>query len=283
MRSVRILAALALAIAACSEGGDDREVGETSGDDETASAASTTEGDGDTNETGAVDSSGSTGAPLVDVPATGIAVDFVEINQGDSVRIGEDGAGVGPTARTAPVIANRLALVRGFYTLADDWQPREIEARLVLQHADGTTETVTDSKPITESSFAGSLDRTFFWGVEAEKMQPGLEFRVELWEAEPGPEGGGTPPQLPADGSFAAVGIEDSSLLMRAVIVPIEYSDGMGCTTSPDISESTMQLYEDLMFMMNPLDRIEIEIRAPIQWNTPLASFSELNVELSDL
>lgn len=273
----------ALVIAACSDGTDDRGAAETGANESSEGGESSTPADTSATgaDTGIVESS--TGAPLVDVPAQGIAVDFVEINQGVSVRIGANGAGVGPTERTAPVIANRLALVRGFYALADDWQPHEIEARLVLQHADGTTETVLDSKTITEPAFAGSLDRTFFWGVEAEKLRPGLDFRVELWEAEPGVESEGTPPQLPADGSFAAVGVEDSSLLMRAVIVPIEYSDGTGCTTTPDISESTMQLYEDLMFMMNPLDRIEIEIRAPIQWNTPLASFSELNVELSDL
>src|SRR5687767_2642775 len=176
-----------LATSRCAGSDDARDPGETSegtaADSDTTSTTSTA-----VDTTGGADvessSSSSTGIPLVDVPAQGIAVDFVEINQGVSVRIGEDGQGVPSTARTAPVVANRIALVRGFYTVPDDWQPRDIDGRLVLSHADGTIETLSDEKPIEDDAFAGSLAGTFFWGIEAEKMQPGLEYRVELWEAE---------------------------------------------------------------------------------------------------
>jgi hypothetical protein len=274
----------ATVLGACG-GGDDHGPAavDTGGSSANASSADSSSGVG--SET-APDSSGngsSSGAIAVDVPADGIAVDFVEINQGVAVRVGDGGEGVGPTDRTAPVVAGRVALVRGFYTLEDGWTPREIEGRLVLQHPDGSSETIVDSKPITEEAFAGDLDRTFFWGVEAEKMQPGLGFRVELWEAERGEPSTADPPRLPADGSFAAVGVEGSQLELRALVVPIEYDDGMGCATTPDISDETMQLYRDLMFMMNPIDTLDVQIRAPIQWSTPLESFSELNVVLSDL
>jgi hypothetical protein len=274
--------AVALVLVACGTKGETAS-GEATG----SSGAAESSGGSDSGTTLVADTSSSeassTGAALVDVPAAGIAIDFVEINQGVSVRIGEHGEGVGPTDRTAPVVANRLALVRAFYTLPSDWQPRDIEARLVLQHPDGSTETVLDHKVIAEDAFAGDLTRTFYWGVEAEKMQQGLGYRVELWDADPGEPIDAEPPQLPADGSFAPVGVEGSDLLLKALIVPIEYDDGMACQTSPDISDETMQLYQDLMFMMNPLDALDVQIREPVQWTTPLTSFSELNVMLSDL
>lgn len=272
---------LAIVLAACGSNAGTAS-GEGTGGSESSGGGTSSSGTTAIADTTGADAS-STGAELVDVPASGIAIDFVEINQGVSVRIGADGQGVGPTERTAPVIANRLALVRAFYTLPGDWQPRDIEARLVLQHPDGTTETVLDHKVIAEEAFAGDLARTFYWGVEAEKMQQGLGYRVELWEYEPGQPSEATPPQLPEDGSFAPVGVEGSDLLLKALIVPIEYDDGMGCNTTPDISDETMQLYQDLMFMMNPLDALDVQIREPIQWTTPLMSFSELNVVLSDL
>jgi hypothetical protein len=290
MTRTSLVFAFALALAAC--GGDSAEPaaddGTTSGtdddadddddddDDESTTADPT---DADTSTAAAE----STGAELVDVPAQGIAVDFVEINQGVSVKIGADGAGVGPTERTAPVVARRNALVRAFYTLEPGFEPRAIEGRLVLEHADGTLETMSDEKTIEDAASPADLDGTFYWGLLVDTMQPGLSFRVELYEAEPGPSAEGTLPQLPEDGSFAAVGVENSDMNMRVVIVPVEYDDGAACQTSPDLSASTLQLYEDLMFMMNPLDRIEIEVRDPIQFNEPLESFQQINFILSDL
>src|SRR5690349_16013327 len=117
--------ALALATSACGDDAedpvaDDGTTGDANDDDDDAddddddgSTTAPDPTDADTSTAAAE----STGAGPVDLPAQGIAVDFVEINQGVSVRIGADGASVGPTERTAPVIARRNALVRAFYTL----------------------------------------------------------------------------------------------------------------------------------------------------------------------
>lgn len=284
--------ALVLATPACKDddetAADDGTTGDDGGDDDDDADDDDDDDDGSTapDPTEADTSEGtdeSTGASLVDVPARGIAVDVVEVNQAVTIRVGADGEGVGPADRTAPIVASRNALVRAFYTLDDDYEPRIIEGRLVLEHGDGTTETLSDEKMIADAASPAALDGTFYWGLEAETMQPGLSFRVELYEAEPGPPSDEPPHQLPADGSFAPVGVEASDMNMRVVIVPVEYDDGMDCQTSPDLSESTLQLYEDLMFMMNPLDRIDIQVRDPIQFTEPLESFQQINFVLSDL
>jgi len=227
----------------------------------------------------------STGAPLPAL-AAGIQIDFVEANQGVGVRIGEDGGAVLGADRTSALLANRVLLVRALWTLADDWEPREIEAVLTLHHADGETEELSDRKLVDGPAFLGSLGRAFFWGIEAEKSQPGLEYSVALYEVDvsadeaPVPD---PPPLLPADGSLAPVGVEDSYQLMKIVLVPFHYDDGGACVTTPDTSEATMQLFHDLMFMMNPLDRLDIEMHEPVEWDQPLEDFNELNTLMAGM
>jgi hypothetical protein len=44
-----------------------------------------------------------------------------------------------------------------------------------------------------------------------------------------------------------------------------------------------MKLFYDKMFMMNPLDKLEITMHDPIEWTTPLTDFDQLNSFLSQL
>jgi hypothetical protein len=216
----------------------------------------------------------------------GIVVDWVQANQGVGVAIGAEGTGVGPTERAAPLLKNRITLIRAFWTVPDDWQAREIEGRLVVVHGDGTEQVLSNTALVEGDAFEGDIDRSFYWGLMAEETQPGVQFRVELYEttpdhdADPEPE---VPPMLPVDGSTAHVGIEDSYLVLKTVVVPYEYDDGAGCSTTPDTSEATMQLYQDLMYMQNPIDRLDFEIHEPIVWDTPLESFLPLHSHLVGL
>lgn len=267
---------------ACSPGANDKS---EAGDDDTSDAdASGSTTDGPTS-TGATESE-STGAPAAPVPAHGIRVDWVEVNQGIGVRVGENGAGVGPEARTAFLLQNRRALVRAFWTIDDDWEPREIRAELHLFYADGTEEVLVDEKVVDGVSFIGDLNKSFFWGLLEEQMVPGVRFRVELYEVEDEYIALGEPkrsPHLPNDGSKAYVGVENSYQVMKIVIVPFNYDNGGNCVTQPDTSEETMKLFWDSMYMMNPVDRLEITLHEPIDWNTPLSAFGQLNSYLSDL
>ena len=44
-----------------------------------------------------------------------------------------------------------------------------------------------------------------------------------------------------------------------------------------------MQLFSDYMYMQNPLDRFEFEIHEPIDWDTELTDFDQLNAFMSEL
>lgn len=249
------------------------------------------DGSGSGGDTGAAESDGgtaaqgssSTGESLVPIPARGIRVGWVEANQGIGVDIGLDGEWVGPNDRTSPLLQGRIALVRAFWELDPDFEPREIEAQLHLSYPDGTIEVLEDTKLVEGESFIGDLGKSFYWGIEAEKAVPGLKYKVELYEVEPGPasQADVPSPHLPRDGSSVLVGIEESDQALEVVLVPVQYDDGQGCATEPDMSEETMALFHDYMFMMNPVDRLELTIHEPLVWDGPLASFNDLNSELS--
>ncbi len=53
--------------------------------------------------------------------------------------------------------------------------------------------------------------------------------------------------------------------------------------TEPDTSEETMQLFEDDLYMMNPVDRIDMQIHASIDWDGPVESFVPLNSYMSEM
>lgn len=293
--STRLACCSLIALVACGDSGgnaEDPSVGTsmftTAAADTTASTVSDT-----TPPTSSDD--GTTAAPTTGgepewepIPARGgIEIDYVEANQGVGVKIGADGGGVGGADRSSYLLQDRLTLVRAFWKpLPDDWQPREIEARLIVS-TPGEEDFVLKSRPlIEEDSFVGSLDRSFYWGLMREQVVPNIKYRIELWEVGPGAEDlpePATPPRLPVDGSSTFVGIEASDQVLKITLVPFNYDDGANCKTSPDTSEATMKLFTDQMYMMNPIDELDFTIHAPIDWNQPLSDFNELNQFMSGL
>lgn len=250
------------------------------------SDGSGTVADGPTGSTTAVaDSTGAEWeAPLA---RGGITVDWVQANQGVGVTIGADGGEVGGQDRAAPLLQNRITLFRAFWTVPDDWVPRDIEGRLTISWPDGTEESYSDTKLVEDDAFEGDLGRSFYWGLMADQTVPGIKYRVELYEVTADYDDepvGGTPPTLPVeDGAVAFVGIENGYQVLKTVVVPFIYDDGAGCSTTPDTSPDTMQLYQDLMYMQNPIERLDFELHEPIMWDEPLEGFYQLNQFMAGL
>jgi len=254
-------------------------------EESSSSEAVTTSGDGTTSETP------TTGGPEPFVPGPvhgGLEIDWVEANQGVGVAIGRDGAGVGGAERTSYLLQNRLTLIRAFWKpLPDDWVPRAIEGRLTITYSDGTPELVLKSKPVmvNQESFIGSLDRSFYWGLMKEQVVPGIKYHIELFELEAGHEdypAGANPPRMPYTGN-TFLGIEASDQVLKITLVPFNYDSGDGCKTTPDTSDATMKIFQDQMYMMNPVDKLDFTLHAPVDWNTKLSDFNELNEYMSGM
>ncbi len=295
------LTLLALTCTACGDDGDAASDTLTTTETSPATSLTTPVSDsattepgtstGDTPTTGLTGEEPTTSEPEPFVPAPvrgGLEIDWVEANQGVGVAIGRDGAGVGGGQRTSYLIQNRLTLIRAFWKpLPDDWVPRKIEGRLTINYPDGTAPLVLKSKAVMvdQDSFIGSLDRSFYWGLMKEQVVPGITYYVELFELEPGHEdlpAGANPPRVPYEGD-TFVGIEKSDQVMKVTLVPFNYDSGDGCKTTPDTSEKTMKIFQDQMYMMNPLDKLDFTLHAPVDWKVPLTDFNELNEFMSEM
>ncbi|MBK7826626.1 hypothetical protein [Nannocystis sp.] len=251
--------------------GDDKAGDEAGG---TTEAASTSGGEDPT-----------TGEPFVPFPARGgIVITAVEANPGVAVPIGKEGAPVGGKDRTSYIPKGRDTLIRAFVDVPDDWTPRPIEARLMLSGG-GVDQTLQQTVTISEDSFVGDLTSTFYFGVHADVIVPGLKYQIELWEAAPGQEGlpeAPTPVAL-KDGP-GPVGVESAFTEMRVVLVPIDYSYE-SCNQKVD-GEAQRKAFEDALFQQNGIASLELEVHAPYKVDYDMVSFgglSQLVNEMSQL
>lgn len=244
------------------DGGDD---GGTAGDDGVDDG-----GSGQVDGTAGDDD----GAPAQDIPARGLTITRVEANPGVAVPVIENGQWVDGPDRRAQIPKGRNTAFRVYVDIDESiWVQREIEGRLTIIAADGSEMTFTEVVDIGTDSSESSLQSNFLFGVVAEFMTPGAQFRVELFEAggnyESLPEAD-APPAASAKDEF--IGIENSEQNMKIVLVPVDYDFG-GCTASVDTSEESIAKYEDAMYQQNGLETIQLEVHEPL---------SVTNLDLSD-
>lgn len=241
-------------------------------------------------ETGATSedptSGGSTGAAFTPIPARGgILINRVEANSGVAVAIGRDGAWVDGSGRNAYLPARRDTLIRAYVDVPDDWVGRELEGRLRLTGG-GVDKELSMKTTISADSRDADIASTFYWGVEAADVQPGLKYSVTLWEAAPGQEDapdGEVPPVSPLAGP-AFIGIEADPAKMRVVLVPIDYSFG-DCNAVVD-GAKWGPIFEQALLQQNPIEELELTVHAPykISWDmTTFNGLSDLVSEMSQL
>jgi hypothetical protein len=222
------------------------------------------------------------------IPARGdIALTHVVVNQGVDVAIAVDGVWVGPAERNTFVVGGRDTLLRGFWTIPDDWVPREITAVLELKYPDGTETSLTDTKLIEGPSFAGDLSRGFIFQLQAVQFPPGLEYHMTLWEAAPGAEEQRESTTIESPiGGLQLIGAQPEPAELKLVIMPVAYNDGDGCitNTATEITPEQEQRFVDYMHEQYPVQSVSLEFRrdTPIQWNEPLNSLSQLWAPLQD-
>ncbi len=280
-RPLCLASALGLLIATGCAGIDAASSSTNSDSDSTSTSTS---GDGETTGSETTGST-TTGVEFVPILARNISIDRMQANQAVGIDIAKDGAWVPGEERSSYLLQDRLMLLRGFWTVGENWKPRKIRAHLTVHYPDGTTHEDDQTVMIEADSFEGDLERTFYFGLMPEQVVPGIEFEMDLWETAPGYEDTAEPdpaPQIPYDGT-ALIGVEKSDQLLKVVLVPFNYDDGDKCKTSPDLSEKTMQLFYDLMYMQYPVDTLEITIHDPVDWNTKLTDFNEMNQYMSGL
>lgn len=255
---------------------DGGETGTTTGGDDDPVA--------DTGGTGAAgEESTGTEPEFVPIPARGITITKIEVNQGVEVPVYANGAWVDGSARNAELVKGRNTFFRAYWELEEGFEPRNIEAKLTLFLPDGTTEVATQVLPVEGPSIETDLDTTFSKLAPGELVLPGLKFQLELFETDFGYEDTPEPAQtaFPAEPSY--VGIEPAEMTLRVMLVPVQHDLGPDCPDVPVIDDQSLAVFEDELYMQNPVERVEVMVRDTYTYTDSLNSFGSLLGALANL
>jgi hypothetical protein len=288
-RLCTILGAFALVLLGCGDDGvpASEGTGDGSGD------ATTTSGSGSTttSSTGTgltVDSgseSGSTGEPAEQLEyARGIRLVRVTANQAVQVELVQDGIAVEPDAYNTRMITGRRMLIRGFWTLHAEFEPREILGVLTLRYPDGTERDLEWTQLIEgESSDGGTA--SFQWLLEPEDVVPGMTFRAKLLEPDPDDAPGevSDPPPIAPLAGPAEIALHDAPLQINIVLVPILHQF-MGCEDSPMVTEQDAEDMRMQIEQNNAVQEAIVTVREPMPYTDTIGEapgFSPILAELA--
>lgn len=254
---------------------------------ETGAASSTGTGTGGTvGTTTEIGTAGSTGPTTGDAqpappPATGIEITDVTADQGIRVPVAIGGALVGGAERNLPLLQGRNTMIRAFYELDPDFVPRLIYARLTLDLGDGSEKVYEAFAEAGETEACkgqpqwdcryGSFIGSFNFVVDGADIRPQTHYRINLYETAPGyeDEPSDKSPVFPANGSSMILGVEQSYMKMRVVLVPIAHDIGANCPEPPDLLEPWNPEESDAtkadflgnhLAAHNPVDEVTVQV-----------------------
>jgi len=267
------------------DGSDADSAGGTTGDETGGGSGDDSSQDGGSTgaETSAEDESTAAEPPFEPYPARGIGLSEVYANQGVGVPIVRDGDWVDGSGRNAALIPNRTTMIRGYWALDADFEPRPIMARLTITQPDGTIEHAERVFDVQGESSPSDIDSNMYFVVPGELLPVGVKFQIELFETEYGYESLPAPSQTAYPPQPGFLGVEDKDLALKVVLVPVRHTLGGSCPDAPEITDEEMQYLSDQLFQQNPVQRVEIERREPIDYSNSLASFNGILGFLADL
>jgi hypothetical protein len=229
--------------------------------------ASTTAGspgaDGTAGDSSA-DESSTTSAELPQKPpAKGVRLARIEANQGTAIVLfdgSDDGGWIAASQRNADLIHGRRTLFRAYWQLDPEFSPREIEAELVLEHADGQRSVLTDVLHLQGEPDDEELDTTFHWIAGPEEMTPGVRLSVAFYEVEGEPplEPPTVAPRFPAKGT-EDLGVLPDELVIKVVAIPLATPQG---GVEPTVANR--QRIESALMGAYPVQRVELSLREPV-------------------
>ena len=202
------------------------------------------------------DAAESTGSLDVDwVPARGIAITNVEANQGVASVVGQS---VPPE-----LVTGRATLIRAAWDLAEPGTPKTVEARLSLRTRDGAEHELFDTRTVQGPGSLEQRDTSFEWLVPPERMTPGVQYSIALFEASAG-DAGDPSPSFPPSG-FGDLGVLDRPMALQVVMIPL-VTPGGGFTATADFKAFA----EERLLASFPVRQVEVTWHDPWVRNTIL-------------
>ncbi|QDG53895.1 hypothetical protein FIV42_25075 [Persicimonas caeni] len=213
--------------------------------------------------------------------AADLDITGIQAFQTIETKLVEDGA---PVVSDVPLVAARETLFRVAVTPAASWTPREVTAELVLvDDADGHTETITDTMTVSGASSPDVRDSSFEFRVPAGTLTASMSasFRL-LGDGGPSVEDTtASPARWPQDGSTAPLAASEETGELHVVLVPFRYN-GDGSGRLPDTSPQQLALFEDALRALYPAVELRLEVRQAIDWDG-YVDWGDFNRELRTL
>ena len=206
--------------------------------------------------------------PAPAAPATTAAdelsIDEVAVYQAVKVTIVE--AGALAKKPNAPIIAGRPALVRVFVKAIGRTRPK-IEGELRVTRA-GKEDLVLEDhgKGVLPALDDGSLDQTLDFEIGAEDMTADATFSVKAGVK----LASGDIVSFPTDGTSVPFKAKTASQKLRVTFVPVAYQNEDGTSITPDLADTAT--LKDTLYKMYPVASVDITVRAPLKWSSPVAA-----------
>jgi hypothetical protein len=211
--------------------------------------------------------SGASGAgmPVDLLPADGVTINSIVLYQGVERPLMEGG---GPASTDVPVVAERDALLRVFYTTDGGFDGQQVTARLTLQGQDP----IEVPANLGGGSSESDLGSTVNFEIPGQAMVAGGAYRVDLLHPAASSSGANAAATYPTSpGGMDPLEAQVTGVL-TVTLVPVKYNaDGSG--RLPDTSAAQLQNYADLFYAMYPIADIEILVRSqPLNWGSQVSS-----------
>lgn len=223
----------------------------------------------------------------------GIRLSKVTADQAVAIELGASGNEIEPGDRQATLIEGRPLLIRALFELPDDWEPREITARIVLHFPDGSSEDATQTIMVEEEPQERWLDTGFFWALPGEFAQPGLQYDISLYEAGDAPDGAEPAedaegfPRLPREGS-ADLGVSEGYRVIDVLLVPVDHQfeggkDPENCQLE-EFPQEKVEAFRAALQAHNPVTNVTMATRdEPLIFEESAQNLGVLLDELSML
>jgi len=204
-------------------------------------------------------------------PATPLAddltVDDISVYQATRVSLLTEGAIVPEAKINAPIIAGRPALVRVFVKPTANKRPI-IQGELRVKRAGKEDLVLEDKGKQTVAELDNEvMDQTLNFNVPAEDMTADASFSFRAAKTLEG----AAPADVitfPTDGTAVTFGAKTASKKLRVKFVPVSYEADEGVSLTPDLGG--LKALKDTLYKMYPVAEVEVTVRAPFKWSTPV-------------
>lgn len=215
-----------------------------------------------------------TGPALPDLEvARGIRLTRVTATQGVQTEIVRDGLEVAPEEYAVALISRRKTVLRADWSLHAAFTPRELIGRLTIWTPEGDTHVDEFKTFVDAPSNDGDLFKTFAWQLPADLVRPGMEYRIEAFEADPALATGEVsdpPPVLPLPGRGTLV-VEDNPMKIKVLLVPIKHVFE-GDTCMPEIFDVDIKAMRLEMEQHNAVEIAEITLGEPLEYKESIGT-----------